>query len=54
MLTLKVGFALFCLVCCQSLGHAQTQGEITGEIADSSGAVMPGVAVVVTNENTNL
>jgi hypothetical protein len=34
--------------------HAQVQGEITGEVTDGSGAVMPGVAVTVTNENTNV
>lgn len=33
---------------------AQTQGEITGEVADSSGAMMAGVSITVTNENTNV
>lgn len=32
----------------------QTQGEITGEVADSSGALIPGAAVIVTNEGTNV
>ncbi len=32
----------------------QTQGEITGEVTDSSGAAMAGVAITVTNENTNV
>src|SRR5689334_11807292 len=32
----------------------QTQGEITGEVADSSGALIPGAAVTVTNEGTNV
>lgn len=33
--------------------RAQTQGEITGVITDSGGAVVPGVAVTVTNAATN-
>ena len=36
------------------MAHAQTQGALTGQIADSSGAMMPGVTVVITNENTNV
>jgi hypothetical protein len=34
--------------------RAQTQEEITGEVTDASGAVLPGVAITVTNENTNV
>lgn len=41
-------------VLCACMAYAQTQGELTGEVADNSGAVMPGVTVVVTNENTNI
>jgi len=37
-----------------SMVNAQTQGELTGAVTDSTGAVMPGVAVVITNENTNI
>ena len=33
--------------------HGQTQGEITGEATDPSGAVVPGVTVTVTNTDTN-
>src|SRR5260370_38409755 len=32
---------------------AQTFGEITGEVKDQSGAVVPGVPVLVTNTDTN-
>ncbi len=33
--------------------HGQTQGEITGEVTDPSGALVPGVTVTVTNTGTN-
>lgn len=45
--------ALFALVLVASLG-AQTFGEITGEIRDSSGAVVADVIVAVTNQATNV
>ncbi|MBV6430952.1 MAG: hypothetical protein IANPNBLG_01074 [Bryobacteraceae bacterium] len=32
----------------------QTQGEITGEVTDSSGAVIAGVSITITNEGTNV
>jgi hypothetical protein len=34
--------------------HAQTQGEITGEVTDESGAVIAGVTITATNQDTNL
>ncbi len=34
--------------------RAQTQGEITGEVVDESGSVVAGVAVRVTNKQTNV
>jgi len=37
---------------CASL-YGQTQGEMTGEVTDPSGALMPGVSITVTNEGTN-
>src|SRR5215831_19858204 len=33
--------------------YAQTLGTITGEVKDSTGAVVPGVTVTVTNKATN-
>src|SRR5215471_4544635 len=42
------------LLLCASAAQAQTQGEITGEVTDISGAVIPGAVVVVTNQNTNV
>src|SRR5689334_3468124 len=36
-----------------SIASAQTFGEITGEVKDQSGAVVPGVPVTVTNTGTN-
>lgn len=32
---------------------AQTAGEITGEVRDSSGGVIPGASVTVRNQSTN-
>ena len=41
------------LVCLSQMGFAQTSGgTISGVVTDSSGAVMPGVAVQVTNQGT--
>src|SRR5258708_22318277 len=48
--TLFVGFTW--LLLCAS-GFAQTLGTITGEVKDSTGAVLPGVTVTVVNKGTN-
>ena len=40
-----------CFVCAPA--GAQTLGTITGEVKDSSGGVMPGATVTVTNTGTN-
>ncbi|MFM9905232.1 MAG: carboxypeptidase regulatory-like domain-containing protein [Pyrinomonadaceae bacterium] len=45
---LIVGFALFM---CQVAIHAQTSGSISGTVADSTGAVVPGASVTVKGES---
>ena len=46
---------LLALVLCLSAGvvSAQTFGEITGEVKDQSGAIVPGAPVTATNTATN-
>src|SRR5688572_11168599 len=45
---------VFCLVAILTAGLlAQTFGEITGEVRDSTAAVVPGVQVTITNIATN-
>ena len=48
--TLRIGllFSSSCIIL------AQTGGEITGEVTDPSGAIMPAVAVTATNTGTNV
>ena len=48
--TLFVGLT-WLLLCAP--GFAQTLGTITGEVKDSTGAVVPGATVTVTNKATN-
>lgn len=53
---LSVGFLLgTCLLCLQSFGWAQeNRGAITGTALDSSGAVIPGVSITLTDLNRGL
>src|SRR5919206_472002 len=50
-----VGFTLAVLVAFASAASAQTfRGSITGRVADSTGAVLPGVSVTATNNGTSV
>jgi hypothetical protein len=53
MCTRHYGSVLIALLVAGLL-DGQTQGEITGEVTDNSGAVMAGVAITVTNQDTNV
>ncbi len=43
-----------CLICCTLLSAQGTGGRILGRVADSSGAVLSGVSVTLTNEATGV
>src|SRR5206468_1952351 len=45
--------ALLCVVVLSFPAFAQTQASMSGVIHDSSGAVIPGVSITVTNPTTN-
>ena len=45
-------FALFLLLASSTSLFAQATGAISGHVADSTGAVIPGAAVTLTNEGT--
>ena len=47
-LRIALMFSSSCIV------FAQTGGEITGEVTDPSGAIMPAVSVTATNTDTNV
>lgn len=49
-----IGAFLLLMVLSLSTLPGQTQGEITGEVTDSTGAAMAGVSITVTNEGTNV
>src|SRR5262245_39015796 len=48
-----LGVAVALLLCGASARAQTNRGEITGTVRDTSGAVVPGVTVVVTNLRTN-
>ena len=50
----RIVLAIGALLCAASLPARAQQGtsEIGGKVTDASGAVLPGVAIVVTNEDT--
>ena len=48
----RIPLVLLCLFLAAP-SFAQTLGNITGEVRDSSGAVVPGVTVTVVNKATN-
>ena len=47
-----IAVVVLCLAACVP-AFSQTFGEITGEVKDATGALVPGVAVTVTNTATN-
>src|SRR5258708_36499901 len=54
MATHHKALSVLCLAaCCVSTARGPTQGDITGEVSDVSGAVIPGATVIVTNQGTN-
>src|SRR4029079_16970007 len=46
--------AALCLVAAATTASAQSTGQIAGTIKDTSGGVLPGVTVTVTNVGTNI
>lgn len=53
--TLALAFSVFCLALLSSKTFAQVdQGSISGTVKDSSGAVIPGATVTITNADTGL
>src|SRR5262245_33072411 len=54
MTTHVKALSFLCLVAWSAgAARGQTQGEITGEVSDVSGAVIPGASVIVTNQGTS-
>ncbi len=52
MRTVLAAFLLAAALCLPAFG--QTLGEISGTVADSTGAVVPAVAITITNTSTNV
>src|SRR5215472_8233720 len=48
-----VGLARVTLLLVAISGFAQTTGTITGTVTDTSGAVLPGVEITITNTGTD-
>src|SRR4051794_36634475 len=46
--------AVMLVLASAALAAAQSRGNISGTITDNSGAVLPGVAVVITNTDTGV
>ena len=50
----RAGLALaFVVVCATAMSAQTTLGRLGGAVLDSSGAVLPGATITLTNENTN-
>ena len=54
MRRLRIGVVLGVLVCATAAFAQQGTSEIGGKVIDAQGGVLPGVAIVVTNEDTGL
>ena len=50
----RVLMSVFLLLACAGFAGAQVQGVVTGSIFDSTGAVIPGAGVVLTNAGTGI
>ena len=48
------GVLVFLLAAAQTLNAQTVQGVVTGSVFDSSGAILPGATVTLTNEGTNI
>ena len=50
----RVGLIVSLTLACAALAAAQTTlGRLSGAVLDTSGAVLPGATITLTNENTN-
>ena len=50
----RVGLIVSLTLACGALAAAQTTlGRLSGAVLDTSGAVLPGATITLTNENTN-
>src|SRR5215212_7571678 len=58
MQSIRIGafavLAALCLLVTAAAAAAQSTGQMSGTIKDTSGGVLPGVTVTVTNVNTNI